>query len=544
MIERKCIICGKIFIPKSSRRSYCYDDHYHPCPVCGKPVLTKDLYHLDECCCPDHSRRKALESTRERFDEWPSSSPESCEKRKKTCLEKYGVDNPSKDPDIKKRVSEGLHRRYEIDLDDIKRRASETYFARTGYYHSSQNPEVVKKTRETMLKKYGVENAFQSKEIQQQIAQTNLDKFGTTIPMQNHEVWAKQRSKKSQYSGCDGTPLDSSYEVAVYDYCIRNDIPIKRTVPISYEYSGMCHKTFIDFEIDGLLVEVKGEHIMEGFFDWQEGAIPIEKKLEIYKENNVIVVTGKSASHHFIGSNGLKYEKSPLIGVDIDLFRNPEFPFRDDRPPCFYKVKVSKQMSSFDAFFDEKLRWQMIKNRINYAGGFISSKEILTALNVTRKCKQPSWFSESYAQYLLKKYSTSDIIVDPFAGWGTRHDAAVRLRRNYIGCDANLELVNWHIEKGRNIQFGDAKEFRYDGKCDVLICPPYKDVEVYIEGQDTELTQCQWLEIVRKNVPNAAKYIMVCKVVDPGYEKYIAEIKENKSHFGTNREYVLVIDSM
>ena len=32
---------------------------------------------------------------------------------------------------------------------------------------------------------------------------------------------------------------------------------------------------------------------------------------------------------------------------------------------------------------------------------------------------------------------------------------------------------------------------------------------------------------------------MVCKIVDPGFEKYVVETKENKSHFGTNYEYVL-----
>lgn len=36
---------------------------------------------------------------------------------------------------------------------------------------------------------------------------------------------------------------------------------------------------------------------------------------------------------------------------------------------------------------------------------------------------------------------------------------------------------------------------------------------------------------------------MVCKIVDPGWEKYIVEVKENKSHFGLNKEYVLLVPS-
>lgn len=42
-----------------------------------------------------------------------------------------------------------------------------------------------------------------------------------------------------------------------------------------------------------------------------------------------------------------------------------------------------------------------------------------------------------------------------------------------------------------------------------------------------------------KNIPNAREYVMVCKVVDEGWEKYIVGTKTNKSHFGANNEYIL-----
>lgn len=34
---------------------------------------------------------------------------------------------------------------------------------------------------------------------------------------------------------------------------------------------------------------------------------------------------------------------------------------------------------------------------------------------------------------------------------------------------------------------------------------------------------------------------MVCKIVDPGWEQYIVDTKKNKSHFGVNNEYGLVV---
>ena len=215
-------------------------------------------------------------------------------------------------------------------------------------------------------------------------------------------------------------------------------------------------------------------------------------------------------------------------------------------------MRVDGQLSAFEAFQDEKLRWKMIKNRIEYSGGFIDAGQILNAFNVTRTCKQPSWFSKSLAKHIISEYCSSDIIVDPFAGWGARADAANELHRTYVGCDFNKELVEWHHSKGRtNIQYGDAKEFKFSSECSVFICPPYSDpktgrcFEDYnFDGFDASakaITQCQWLQIVMNNVPNAREYVMVCKIVDEGWEKYIVDTKQNRSHFGTNNEYVLVV---
>lgn len=545
MNKRICVICGEEFEPKSSRRKFCYKDHFHPCPVCGKDVLTTDLQHLNSCCCLKHSRQLATSTIHAKYEVWPTNSVEATEKRKQTFLERFGVDNPSKNDSIKSKISSRVKEEF-AKHPEYKERARQTYFEKTGYYHSLQNPAVQESIKKKNLEKYGVEWAFQSLEFKKKADETNLKRYGTVLPMQNPDVLMKYRSQRSKHKAYDGTKLDSSYEVAVYEYCIRNGIPIQRTYPIKYDYLGEQHTTFIDFVIDGLLVEVKGEHALEGYYDSQPGAVPISRKLEIYRENNVVVITGSAGSSFFKGSPGFRYaneENKGLIGVDIDLFREPEFPYPDNRPECFYDVKVSGEMSCHDAFFDEKTRWDMIKNRIQYTGDFIQAKDIVRALNVTRRAKQPSWFAKSFAEKLIKKYCTSDVIVDTFAGWGTRHDAAVGLHKYYIGIDASEEVVNWHRENHRNIKLGDAKTFTYQGDCNVLICPPYRDTEIYFDGQDCELSECDWLEIVMKNVPNASRYIMVCKEVSDKYKPFIVDQKVNKSHLNTNTEYVLVVDS-
>ena len=416
---------------------------------------------------------------------------------------------------------------------------------------------VKNKKKNTFLKNYGVKNIFCLPKFQKEKQEKYLKKTGAKNPAQVLEIRKKMvKNAKNSKSKINSIKFESTYERDFYDYCLRNKIEIQnRQIPIEYEYNGEKHITFIDFEVDGYLIECKGGRLLSGIFDYATNA-PIEVKLDIYRKNNVIIITDKKGSEYIPKSNskesnGLKYLDKcpyPLIGIDIELFRNPEFPYRDDRPKCFYSVKVDNKLSALEAWTDETLRWKMIKNRINYVGGFINNKSILTAMNVTRTCKQPSWFDKKYAKDLIRKYITSDIILDPFAGWGTRCDAAKELNKKYYGWDLNKELVDWHHQKGRlfdtgcGIEYGDAnniKTIRED--CSVFICPPYTNFEIYFENQDLKTTQCEWLQIVMNNIPNAKEYLMVCKVVDKEWEKYVIEEKINKSHLGINKEYVLLI---
>lgn len=517
-VDHICEICGKHFKSSSNTARYCDGPHYRPCPICGKPVQFYSNSDPVKCCSDDCTK----------------------ELRRRTSISTYGVAVPSKSADVKQKL------RFKSLISADKR--ADTCMKKYGYSNPAMSPDVKAKISSTVS----------SSECQNRIAETNLSKYGVRHTSQLPEIHSKAYTSRSSVFAIDGTPVDSLYEKQVYDFCLLCNVPFEyQSRTISYEYNGQQHTTIVDFVIDGYLVEVKGSHILGGCFD--KLGVPITKKLEVYRNNHVIVVTDAAGRCYFgkpnsSTSNGLKYLNkcpNPLIGVDISLFTNNlEFPYRADRPPCFYDVRVDGQKSIHEAFFDGQLRWKMIKNRIEYSGGFIDAKQVLTAFNVTRTCKQPSWFSKSLAKDLISKYCTSDVIVDPFAGYGARADAAHELNKKYIGIDFNKSLVEWHHEQDRDcISWGDANEFRYDGDCSVFICPPYSDPETgrcfedyNFEGFDDAAkakSQCDWLKIVMKNVPNAREYVMVCKIVDSGWEQFIIDTKNNRSHFGPNNEYVI-----
>ena len=503
--------------------------------LCKEYDIEKTEEQKNEAISTSNSRKETIEKSKQtRLEKYGDCNYNNREKAKQTCIEKYGVDNPFKSEQIKQKINESNIRStgyaYSFLNEDIRQRANK----------NSTTKEAIDKRLATISKRGGYIK------ISEKIKATWREKYGVENISQAPHI-AQKKSKK--YKSEDGLTFDSSWELLVYNYCKRNNLAVERNIPIEYNYNNKKHTTFIDFKIDGYLFEVKGEHLLKGCFDYADNMVPISEKLKVYKENKVIIITnykdlfGKANSTK---SNGFRYPnkcKDPLIGVDINLFDNPDFPYREDRPKCFYDVRVDNNRSSYEAFQDESLRWEMIKNRIEYAGGFIDNKAILNAMNITRKCKQPSWFSKKFAKELITKYVTTDTVVDPFAGWGARNDACKELGINYIGIDFNKELVDWHKKCKRNIEYGDANTFTYDGECSVLICPPYQDVETYFEGQDLKTTQCEWLDTVMKNIPNAKEYIMVCKVVDKGWEKYIIETKGNKSHFGTNNEYILKVNN-
>jgi len=534
-MTKLCKMCGKPFEPKTNAQTICSDIHYRNCEVCGRPFIIKRPTSSQLCCSKECTRKKREATIEQRYGTpYPLRNPALKEKQEQTNLKRFGKRNAAQSQEIKDKCRDLFQSKYGVDC-------------------PFQMDDFWDKSKKTCLNKYGVEFVTQSDEFKRRGEEGYLRNYGVRRPMQSAEFHSKAAITRKGIKAEDGTPLDSLYEKTVYDFCKSLGLAIDRNIPIEFEYDGVIRKTFIDFRIEGMLFEVKGLPYLQGVYDYAQ-SVPIEKKIELYKQHHVILITDNSAEAIKLcgrpntkESNGLNYLDKcpdPLIGVDISLFhKDVNFPYASDRPKCFYDVKVDGKLSAHEAFYDPKTRWNMIVNRIKYTGGFIDNKQILTAMNVTRTCKQPSWFSKQFAKDLITKYCTSDTIVDPFAGWGARCDAAIELGKQYVGVDLNSELVEWHKSLRRPIDVGDATKFTYSDKCSVFICPPYQDKEVYFEEQNSELTQCQWLSIVMENIPNATEYLMVCKVVDRGWEKYIVDVKENKSHFGINKEYVLLVPS-
>lgn len=209
------------------------------------------------------------------------------EKNKQTCLNKYGCEYSSQVPEIKQKVKNTMIANYGEDYGKILiNKSLITLQERTDnkeLTNTSQLAATRQKVKDTCLKKYGQASYLGCSDYLEKTRQTCLEKYGVSNVSQLPEI----ASKKHKNILVDGLNLDSQWELAVYNFCKLNNLSIERNVPFDYISEGKAHRTFIDFKINGYLVEVKGTHLLHGVFDNQQ----LKEKIKIWQKNDVIIVT-------------------------------------------------------------------------------------------------------------------------------------------------------------------------------------------------------------------------------------------------------------
>lgn len=98
------------------------------------------------------------------------------EKRKDTCIKKYGTDNPSK-------------------VEIFKEKRTSTMLERFGVENVFQSKECKEKIKQTNLENYGVEFISQSEQVKEKTRNTNLERYGFTSPAKSELV--KNKTKQT-----------------------------------------------------------------------------------------------------------------------------------------------------------------------------------------------------------------------------------------------------------------------------------------------------------------------------------------------------------
>lgn len=142
-------------------------------------------------------KKKLVETNLERYgSSTPLANAEVRKKIESTVLERYGGTGMA--GTLKERIMSTYIERYGgfgFASEQIKQKAMQTCLERYGVVEPTKSKEVQEKTRLTNLERYGTESPLQNESIKKKIAQTNLELYGTENVFASEEI--KERIRQS-----------------------------------------------------------------------------------------------------------------------------------------------------------------------------------------------------------------------------------------------------------------------------------------------------------------------------------------------------------
>ncbi len=208
------------------------------------------------------------------------------------------------------------------------------------------------------------------------------------------------------------------------------------------------------------------------------------------------------------------------------------------------------ELSPYEAWQDDELLLQIIQNRIIYQN-YLNPNKILQGFNIAKKAAKVSVFSAGRARMIVAKYlSEFDTVFDPFSGYSGRMIGTISVGKRYIGQDISLIHTNESNQiieflKGYGIKFdatiSQADVFQSHGEYPCLFtCSPYSDKEQWEDVPVNQYTCDDWIDVCLSRF-KCKRYVFVVDETAK-YKDNIADVITNKSHFGSNSEYVIIIE--
>ncbi len=468
------------------------------------------------------------EEQKNKFEDFLKAFSSAKERRlyfqEKTCQEKYGVNNPSCSEEAKNKISEKVK--------------------------ESCTDERQKKIEETKLKKYGKRSITDSEKSMK----SRIENNGSIVV--NH---------KYEY---DNLQFHSSWELYYYIYqkeILGNNI--SRGNIFEYEFDGKIHRYECDFIVNDKNVEIKGNQYLdeneELYFPYtkQTKIDSIEKqkqwnsKQKCMEENNVQIISKKEIDS-IIKIVDEKYTKNyvPLFRIDFE-FPYPTIKNKSDYDiiryfhKSIYHARRNGELSPFEAWQNKNLVKKSALNRLKYIGT-CKPFDVVQGFNIAKIAPKVSVFNPKLAEELIKKYlNDCNTIIDSFSGFSGRMVGAWRCGKKYIGYDINKThveesnmIINYFDMKNCSVSQKDLlnmEETNYDKNYAFFTCSPYEDKEIWNENETIKSCD-EWIDLCLEK-HKCKKYLFVVDKTKK-YKNNIVEIIENKSHFGSNNEYVILIE--
>lgn len=516
-----------------------YDKCTYICKDCKKEItqMVQTARRSNLLCITCLRKRRGIEKYGSE-ELWKEHLKETKAKGDKTLIEKTG------DPHIRHTLyKEGCLRKYGVD-NTSKLQKHRDFMLN---HNPASKPEIRKKISMSLSNRTREEKQLSYEKYKE----TCLSRYGVTSPAQLtvNQIAAHKTKKYKSYDYM----FDSYEEVLFYNYHLAkgsNIIPHPH-VTFTYEFDGKIHNYFPDFEIDGKYYEIKGHHFLKDDGTWQNpydlthnSDLFFEAKHQCTLKNATIIYDNEMdymLDYFWQNRGSFPYPNENLSKqTDIELIHHFH--------KSIYDATRKGKPSPKEAWDNECLFKKCVENRLRYVGRCKPS-DILQGFNVSKIAPKVSLFNVNFAEYILKKYSTTNNIFDPFSGFSGRLLASSNLNKTYYGQDINVQ----HVQESNNIiQFKKLKNvdvvvqdiitdtYKVFNDTTLFTCPPYGGKEHWNKNSDEVEKICdEWIDICLQKY-NCKEYIFVIDTTEK-YKNYIVETITNKSHFGENNEYILYI---
>ncbi len=232
-----------------------------------------------------------------------SQSKQAQDKYKKTCLEKYGVEHAFQSELVKNKIKSVCLEKYGVENPnqnkDIRNKTKETCLEKYGFEYCSQNKEIKDKYKITCLEKYGVENPSQNKDIKNKKIETSLKNWGVEYPTQNSEIMEK--SIKTSYKTKEYVfPSGRIDKIQGYENYALNELIINEKIDESHIIIGLKNVPEIWY-IDKN--NKKRRHYVDIFIPYQNRCIEVKSTWTYTKQIDIVLLKQKAAKEL-----GYKYE--------------------------------------------------------------------------------------------------------------------------------------------------------------------------------------------------------------------------------------------
>jgi len=263
----KCEICKREFknlksisyhlsIHKISPENYylLYLGNKQKCANCNNPTnfLTLEKGYRKFCSTLCVSQSKVVKEKRKKtmLNRYgvnnPAHSKELIEKRKQTMIDRYGVEYPFQSNEVKEKIKQTYLKKYGVDHSTksklVKEKMKKTMLNRYGVEYASQSEDIKEKKRQTCLIRYGVECNLQLIEVKEKIKQTNLELYGMEYPAQSDQI--KEKIKNTWNNKFFQILINSSR----LNFICTPNFNIDDYQGVDHKYSWTCTKCQTRFE--------------------------------------------------------------------------------------------------------------------------------------------------------------------------------------------------------------------------------------------------------------------------------------------------------